>query len=400
MSAQHRQRQVFGPSQAALTAFTCVITLACGAEEPNRVVDDPIAEGLLPADWSGADVGVPTPSFVERGAIQISTDKTVRPRRAVPTPGTFVYLSESELEMADLGRLRKFDVTLPDGIERVAAARAARLASAAAKDGKPVDPTSMVEAKLITGGTDTRVAMGIAQGVAVDGWMAAVGVMDGGGTATLIGADVAITAAHALFSHSGQYMQQLFYPREDWSDLKSDQSAVPYGPWDITHIVVPQAYSRNRCWAEEHPDNCDQYDIAFLRLKRTPEDAAHRWWFTASAETRDQLLSRELKNRGYPDCAATDAPVGCRDSTLYGDALNCELGLDRYAPTDGWSTNIFHSCDTSEGHSGSPMFYYQNSGPPVLVGVHTAGFPDFDSPTRNAFKRLTPNTMSWINGLL
>lgn len=382
----------------ALLASASSLAVSCGDEDVGRVVEDPIAEGLLPADWPGLQLGVAPPKFVEVGKAERTDKPSKIPTRSVADL-PFEEISETEFEVVDLKRGLTFEATLPDGIDRVATARAQQLASMAAKDPMTVEPTTRTD-KLITGGADTRVALGFAQGVGKEGWLAAIGMLQFGGTATLIGPNVALTAAHAVLDpSSGRWISHTFIPREDWTD-RTVNSAMPYGDWKIADIIVPLAYTRNRCWAEEHADNCDQYDIAFLRLERSAEGEGHRWWFTPAAETRQQLLTRQLKNRGYPTCYEDDPPPGCLDMTLYGDALDCQLGPDRYAPADGWSSNIFHGCDTNDGHSGSPMFYYRADGPPVLVGVHTGSFPMYDSPTKNAFKRLTPNTMTWIHGLL
>jgi V8-like Glu-specific endopeptidase len=379
-----------------LAATTSSSLAACGEEATRRVVEDPIGEGLLPSDWPGMKLGVELPTFVETGKAELTKAKNDGPTRGVDTM-PFEQVPITEFELADLTRASKFEVTTPMGIELVASARAAELAAAAAKDPAPVEPSS---SKSITGGVDTRVPMGVAQGYGIEGWMAAIGMLANGGTATLISPTVAISAAHAVFDpDTGAYNQDGFVPREDWTD-RTQASLQPYDWWPITQITVPAAYTRNRCWAREHPTNCDQYDIAFIRVSRPPQAQNHRWYFTVAAETREQLLSRPLKNRGYPSCYMADAPANCMDLTLYGDAQNCQLGPDRYTAADGWSSNVFHGCDTNDGHSGSPIFYYQQSGPPVIVGVHVSGFPMFDSPTKNAFKRITPNTLSWIHGLL
>ena len=401
MSIFSSERPTSGPVASVSQLFLGgLILFGCGEEVTPRVVQDPIAEGLLPADWMGPELGVALPAFVEVGKIERASKEEAADDARIPfATDTFEHTPENELALFDLGRSRRFDVTLSEGTDRVAAARAKQLADAAAKDPQPTEPSGSAGPKLITGGADTRIMMGLAQGVGLESWMAAVGILSpAGGTGTLISSNVAITAAHFLFSKSGKHTTDSFQPRAD-----IDDSYAPWGDWPITHIEVPAAFMNNKCYEERHPVQCEQYDIAFLRLSRPAEAQNHRWYFALAAETRALLSTRELRNRGYPTCYEDDPPPMCdvgMSHTLFGDARPCALGPDRSSDQGDFSPNIFHGCDTNDGHSGGPMFYYQSYGSPVLIGIHLSSYPNFASATNNLFKRFSPNTLQWIHGML
>lgn len=378
-------------------ALLALSVLGCGADESGRTVADPVAEGLLPTDWLGLAMGIAPPAFVDRGEVTFVAAATIKAQRrtARPPSGELQHIDESELELIDLERGHRYDVTLPAGIEQVAAARAegldAQLASLPPEQAEVQSPGG----EKVVSGPDTRIAMGLSQGFGADTWLAAIGSLSSGGTATLIGPKVALTAAHVVFAETGETARDLyFYPRVDYSG--ADWNTV-WGAWEVTQVIVPKAYTRNNCH-RNHTADCEQYDVAFLRVEPDAEVPGHRWWFSVAALTRAELSAHELKNRGYPSCIDGTPPADCMPDVLYGDQQPCELGSqvpdgDEYAPV------VFHSCDTNAGQSGSPMFYYLNEGKPVMVGVHVGGRVNPTPAIPNTFKRFSPNTLTWINGL-
>lgn len=376
-----------------------LLILSCASDDDSRVVRDPVAEGLLPADWPGAELGVAPPEFVDRGEAAFTSSAVVKNARRVihPRASGFQRIDENELEVVDLKSRHKYEVTLPEGIERVASGRAERLASQIASvPPEAADVQSPKRSKVVSG-ADGRVRMGLAEGYASDSWLAAIGSLSCGGTATLIGPSVAITAAHTVFSPDGEYAEDVqFFPRVDMS--QGDWNPV-WGVWEVTQIVVPAAYTRNGCHKHSTVD-CEQYDVAFLRLAPDSSVPGHRWWFTPAAETRATLVTRNLKNRGYPSCRFGTPPGACLEDTLFGDQAECTVGTDVPPFSEEYAPVVFHSCDTNEGHSGSPMFYYAPQGNPVLVGVHVGGRTDPVPAIPNVFKRFSPNTLKWINGLI
>jgi V8-like Glu-specific endopeptidase len=372
-----------------------LVIAACANEESKpKAITDPIAAGLMSPSWLGVSLGVAPPTFVDRGEVAIvsgsqagSTAVTIS-----PSSGEFVHGDELAFNVTDYATGHHYDVELPANIGVVAAAQAQRqLAS------QPMDTAgaaAVPESKSISG-TDTRVRMSVADGVSDKGYAAAIGELDGGGcTGTLISTNAYLTAAHCVITHGGLRVRRDFKPRGD--------VGLPWGLWTATQAAVPQAYMNNHCYeAGDYKPECIQYDIAFVRVRQDESYPGNNWFFRPAAETRAELLTRTLRNRGYPLCDKTDHPADCSIGFLYGDRLPCALGGE----ADGDSGSLYrpvthHGCDTSEGHSGGPMFYFDAQGRPVLIGVHVSGNTGDSEATPNSFKRLSPNTLDWINGLL
>jgi V8-like Glu-specific endopeptidase len=392
-------------------AAAAVTLIGCAAEEDTtgQIVSDPIAAGLLPADWPGTKMGIELPKFRDEGKVNIVRVErgSLRPPTSTyPTDPSFEQVPEDDVTMIDTTTGRSYHVTLPPQIGLVAEARAAELARKVLATPTAPEPTSADAKKVL--GDDTRTRLGIADGVAKDSWMAALGYRDGC-TGVLISPTAYLTAAHCVFNEDGDLEKSSLIPRSDWSGT-SVSSETPWGWWDDEHVFVPGAYTQNECH-ERFTADCIQYDIALVRVKRDPFEAVnHRWWFTPVSETRSELQTRQLKNRGYAGCQTgrngqivddPEGPPNCWSGnarTLWGDQQSCALGDDVYLDVE-YSPEVFHTCDTNGGHSGSPIFYYRPDGTPVLVGLHSSGEKS-DTASWNSFKRFSPNTLRWINGLL
>jgi hypothetical protein len=55
----------------SVVGITASVSLA-GCDTTGQVVEDPIASGLLPADWPGVAMGVPLPVFRDEGKVDIA----------------------------------------------------------------------------------------------------------------------------------------------------------------------------------------------------------------------------------------------------------------------------------------------------------------------------------------
>jgi V8-like Glu-specific endopeptidase len=379
-----------------------------GTEADGHTVADPIAEGLLPANWLGLELGVVPPTFVDRGEVEIQRDQFGSTAVAISrTPGPFDHGDPNAYDVTDYRTGHHYDVVLPDAIGVVAAERARRQLATQAADSAHVGGAVESESKSISGENDTRRLLSIANGVSADSYAAAVGLLDGGGcTGTLIAEDAYITAAHCIVTKSvpgkrgGTRLARAILPRTD--------DSATWGIWEATQSAVPQAYMTNRCYEgeDEFREDCIQYDIALVRVTRDSYYQGRIWFYRAAAETYQQLLTRRLSNVGYPLCnypdgsPTIDRPQKCTVSHLYGDGNRCDLGYESYGdPGSAYRPVVNHSCDTSEGHSGGPMFYFDDLGRPVLIGVHVSGNTG-EVLAPNSFKRLSPNTLDWIHGLL
>lgn len=362
------------------------------------VAVDPVREGVVDADWLGFELGVPAPEVQWVGIADFadsSEGQTRPPPAATGETVPFVHLPETEVDVVDFETGKQYRVSISDEVDEVVKERARM-----AEEGGPElgelessDANDLIQKRII--GSDTRVSLGTAAGQPEDGWLAAIGLLDPNAcTGTLISRTAYITAAHCIYSKTGKVIKRDFFPRADAG------FNLPWGVWTATSASAPGAWAQNKCFQETKAE-CAQYDIALVKVTPDPLHPGHKWFFATAAETRPTLLTREIKNRGYPLCSAVDPPVGCSagDSmTLFGDRANCTLGDDVY-PSDPYSPVIYHGCDTSEGHSGSPMFYYRASGSPVIIGTHVGSY-QVGGVWKNGFKRFSSNTLRWFNGLL
>lgn len=301
----------------------------------------------------------------------------------------FIHLPETELDLVDFKTGNRYRVSIPDEVDAVVGERERQVSADAPGEEELGDGATPKRIQ----GTDSRVPLGVADGQPQDGWLAAIGLLNPDAcTGTLISRTAYVTAAHCIYTASGKVVKRDFMPR---ADTNFD---FPWGVWVATSASAPAAWAQNKCYEKTKPE-CTQYDVALVKVTPDASYPGHKWVFATAAESRPTLLTRQLKNRGYASCEATDAPPGCIDSMLlFGDRANCTLGADLY-PDDPYSPVIYHSCDTNEGHSGSPMFYYRSTGSPVMIGVHV-GSTEIAGVWKNEFKRFSSNTLRWFNGLL
>ncbi|MET0285887.1 MAG: trypsin-like serine protease [Polyangiales bacterium] len=368
---------------------------ACAADETSKVVEDPVAEGLLRPDWLGFEMGVAPPTFVDEGKVEVTTDSKQLdvPAKEAPPSAPFDHGDPDAYDVTDLRTGHHYSVTLGAELARVAEARATRLR---AEQPAGQAPTGSTTPKVIADFFDTRIRASTEDGYSESSYYAAIGDFreDAGCTGVLISRDVYLTAAHCVTTPSGNLVERDFYPRQD-------RDVSHWGEWTATHVEVPKAWLRNNCTAREpFEPECAQYDVALVRVTRDAYlGEGHSWWFRVAAETHSEIHGRALRNYGYPNCGLPESPPSCEPHVLYGDRNDCALG-DDFNATAEHAPVTEHSCDTSKGQSGSPVFYWDDAGKPVLVGLHVGGSPAGAYPTPNWLRRFTPNTLNWIHALL
>ncbi len=100
------------------------------------------------------------------------------------------------------------------------------------------------------------------------------------------------------------------------------------------------------------------------------------FWY--SQQENDDML-----NRGYPSCVVragkAPPPPNCDEGHMYGDTAACGTqGFTGGEDNAGYSRLGYHSCDTSGGQSGSPLYRFQDAEHGyVLRGAHK-GIPGPD----------------------
>ncbi len=231
-------------------------------------------------------------------------------------------------------------------------------------------------------------------------------------SATLIGAGAAgyyvITAAHCLFDQStGNWAWLTFRPRQDGcrqpnGDPMANCDETPYGTWSMLGAMVP-GYFYYYCRPTGSGRACLSQDIAIMKVQK-PQGEVDPGTMGFNYYTKDYLLTKSVYLRGYPNCGGDGDPqTNCRDYTLYGQPLACALGDESYADGDGWSRLMRHGCDTSEGMSGSSLYWTAAYGAASYVaGVHTGSYipecwTQWCGPVPNALRRITP---MWYSQML
>ncbi len=145
------------------------------------------------------------------------------------------------------------------------------------------------------------------------------------------------------------------------------------------------------------------WDIGMFvtHASRMGEDPDVGGWFGYAYYTSNSDFEYYYKyNRGYPACGLSSPPDNCRQNHMYGDTTGC--GIGGYSSSkDPWGIprRVKHSCDTSGGMSGSPLYEYNSFlGAWVVSAIHT-GYDGTGGSTPNYATRITrefANDISWL----
>eukprot|EP01026_Neomeris_dumetosa_P006031 TRINITY_DN1186_c1_g1_i1.p1 TRINITY_DN1186_c1_g1~~TRINITY_DN1186_c1_g1_i1.p1 ORF type:complete len:327 (+),score=22.16 TRINITY_DN1186_c1_g1_i1:141-1121(+) len=187
-------------------------------------------------------------------------------------------------------------------------------------------------------------------------------------TATLVGPRTIITAAHCIVweEYRRSCSNFMFSPGQQ-------QSYKPFGTFGVVSVSYSSKYLDN--------PNSDNFDFGVLTLDT--DIGSLIGWMTFGYDCSDVV--QDLLTAGYP------ADLDESSSTMYYD--DCyNQGVD--ACYSGYTFK--HTCDTSGGQSGSPMFTYDEEGDPVIRGVHVSGFTWASFDRRNTAVFIDANTFKFI----
>ncbi len=237
-------------------------------------------------------------------------------------------------------------------LEELAAALAGRgVAEAVAPPGgelEPVQEKGWSSSWFLGSGVDNRSNMS-----SLTNWeLKTIGRL-GGGTGTLFGRRLALTAAHVIIDNNGNYIPRQF-------SAHRQGAATPYGTQNVVAAWWGGNYIQN-CTCASTPcppgfwSDCLPEDWAVVLLQDS-FPSGHPGWLGFAWLSEADITSFVKHSRGYPGCGAINSPTGCQTDHLYGQSAACTLGQFMYPFAGGFNSTYSHGCDASPGQSGSGMY--------------------------------------------
>lgn len=179
------------------------------------------------------------------------------------------------------------------------------------------------------------------------------------GTGWFAAANIVVTAGHCLFPKEGHT------PAEIYVTPGLNRTQEPYQSQRSTVVRVP------RQWVDDKDDRFD-YGVIVLPDKQMGSQTG---WFGFASTKDSHLDNMRINSLGYPSDGGYVVQVSCpgRIRSFSGDYL-------------------WHSVDTKEGQSGSPIFHTSTTGLRTVIGIHT----DADGELNRAV-RISPEVFRQIS---
>lgn len=181
------------------------------------------------------------------------------------------------------------------------------------------------------------------------------------GTGFMIAPDVLLTAAHCVKSSTGGVIEEIrVYAGKNGNSYSARTTA------DLIYTDVN--YSGAGDWND---------DYSYVTLN-SPIGNTCGWLGLYATSNSSNLLDLDITTAGYPH----DMTTGDWDGLMY---------VSEGTITSVNTKRIYHSADTWEGQSGSPIYYLDSDGDHVAVAIHVG-----TNDTYNIGKRITMSLMELL----